>query len=59
MNRINTCCTFLGYSEPSEQALLQQEQRTAPTTASGSRSGFRRGFTAMMSARGGYCRKHH
>jgi len=28
---------------------LQQEQRTAPTTASGSRSGFRRGFAAMMS----------
>jgi len=46
--RINICCTSLDYSEPSEQARLQQEQRSAPTTALASRSGFHRVFTAMM-----------
>jgi GNAT superfamily N-acetyltransferase len=37
--RINICCTSRGYSEHSQQARLQQEQRSAPTMALGSRSG--------------------
>src|SRR5215469_2386531 len=47
MTHINICCISRGYSEPSEQALLKQEQRSAPTTASGWRSGYHRLFMAM------------
>jgi hypothetical protein len=42
------CCTFLGYSAPSDQARLKQEQRSAPATALGSRFGCRRAFTEKM-----------
>jgi DNA-directed RNA polymerase specialized sigma24 family protein len=42
LTRTNICCTSLDYSEPSEQARLQREPRSAPMTASGSRSGFHR-----------------
>src|SRR5215831_15665712 len=48
MIRINICCTSRGYSEPSGHARLKQEQRSAPTTDVGSRSGSHRMFTAMM-----------
>jgi hypothetical protein len=46
-HQYNICCISRGYSEPSEQARLKHEQRSAPTTASGSRSGSHRVLTAM------------
>src|SRR6266403_4829477 len=48
MTRINICSTSSGYSAHSQKARLKQEQRSATTTALGSRSGSHRVFTAMM-----------
>jgi hypothetical protein len=46
--RINTYYTSRGYFGLLEQARLKQAQRNAPATASASRFGFHRAFTATM-----------